>query len=221
MKKLLDIIKAFAGRYWLLMIVAVVLLIIAFRSCKTLPSHQGDKASSDSLARVYASEKEASLAVIARLTVREKEWQTRFDSLSEQAQALKIDLTAKEKEVRKTLASGDVIAILRDTAAILVNWDSLREEVKAGLPVVIAKDSISEAMVNACVQQGIIKDTLITHWAMLFHKADTAYALQRAKYASLYSDYTKANFRLKFNKTISRGLAIALLAAGAKIFIFK
>lgn len=221
MEKLLDIIKAFAIRYWLLIIVAVVLLVIAFRSCKTLPSHQGDKASSDSLARVYAMEKEANLAVIAQLTVREKQWQTRFDSLSEQARYLKVDLTAKEKEVRKTLSNGDAIDITRDTAAILVNWDSLRAEVKAGLPVVIAKDSISTEMVNACVQQGIIKDTLIAHWADLFHKADTAYALQRAKYASLYSDYTKANFRLKFNKTISRGLAIALLAAGVKIFILK
>lgn len=221
MQKLTDIIKAFAVRYWLLIIVAVVLLVVSFRSCKTLPSHQGDKASSDSLARVYAIDKEANLAVIAQLTVSEKQWQTRFDSLSEQAQNLKADLTAKEKEVRKTLSNGDIIAILRDTAAILVNWDSLRAEVKAGLPVVIAKDSISEAMVNACVQQGIIKDTLITHWQGLFYKADTAYALQRAKYASLYSDYTKANFRLKFNKTISRGLAIALLVAGAKIFILK
>lgn len=221
MQKLLDIIKAFTVRYWLLIIVAAILLVIAFRSCKTLPSHQDDKASSDSLARVYAIEKEANLSVIAQLTVRERDWQTRFDSLSDQARALKVDLTAKGMEVRKTLSNGDAIAITRDTAAILVNWDSLRAEVKAGLPVVIAKDSISEAMVNACVQQGMVKDTLITHWADLFHKADTAYALQRAKYASLYSDYTKANFRLKFNKTISRGLAIALLAAGAKIFIFK
>jgi hypothetical protein len=221
MQKLLDIIKAFVGRYWLLLIVAVILLIITFRGCKTLPSHRDDKASSDSLARAYAGEKEANLAAVAQLAIKEKQWQTRFDSLSDQAQALKKDLSVRAQIVYHTLSHGDAIAIRRDTAAILVNWDSLRAEVKAGLPVVITKDSISEALVNACVQRGMIKDTLIIHWQGLFYKADTAYALQRAKYASLYADYTKANFRLKFNKTLSRGLALALLAAGAKIFIFK
>jgi|GEM_PF-3272551 len=200
---------------------AVVLFVIAFRGCNNLPGHKDDKKMMDSLATAYSAEREAKLAAIDQLTTKEKQWQNRFDSLSELSQNLRADLSDRGKAVRKTLSSGDAAAIRRDTAAILVNWDSLRAEVKAGLPIVVANDSITMEMVNACVQEGLIKDTLITHWQGLFYKADTAYALQRAKYASLYSDYTKANFRLKFNKTLSRGLAIALLAAGAKIFIFK
>lgn len=217
MQKLLDIIKAFTGRYWLWLIVAAILLFIIFRSCKPLPSHKDDKKTSDSTAVVYAAEKKASLLEIARLKASEKNWHTRFDSLARQ----KVDLRPAAKAVRATLSSGDAAAIRRDTAAILVNWDSLRAEVKAGLPVVIANDSISMEMVNACVQEGMVKDSLIDHWQGLFYKADSAYALQHDKYNTLFSDYTKANRGLKFNKTLSRGLALGLIAAGIKIFILK
>ena len=123
--------------------------------------------------------------------------------------------------VRQTLASGTAAARRRDTAGIIVNWDSLRAQVAAGLPLVITSDSLSQEAIAACMAEGAIKDSIAANYLDLWQTTKTAYGQQRTAYKELLSDYAKANSRLKFNKTLSRVEAIVVLAAIAKIFIFK
>jgi hypothetical protein len=220
MKKLTAYIKA--HRLFILLTAgAIFLLIIAFRGCNNLPSHKDEKKEMDSLSAAYEGQIGALKRDNVNLSFQKDSIQRKFDSASLELAANRKDGAAKIEAVKQTLTSGDRAAARRDTAAMLINWDSLRAQVVAGLPVVVANDSLSQQVIAACVAQGAVKDSLIANYATMWQKADNAYSRQRAAYNGLYTDYSKANSRLKFNKTLSRGLAIALLVAGAKIFIFK
>lgn len=221
MKNVWSKITAIPLKYWLLIAAGIFLMIMAFRSCNNLPSHKQEGKNMDSLQIAYASEKAADLHRIAELSFQKDSIQDRFDSLDALYKAVKQDASARVSAVRQNLASGADAIAKHDTLWRLQNCDSLRAQVAAGLPVIAAQDSLCQAMVNACMAEGGVKDSLISSYATLWRKADTAYSQQRAAYVGLYSDYNKANSGLKFNKTLSRGLALALLVAGAKIFIFK
>lgn len=211
----------FLKKYWPLLIAAAVLLIIAFRGCNNLPTHKDEKKSLDSLHAAYAIDVAKKQREIVELTILNDSFRVQLDSANNRLQIVRRDLSARGQAVRTTLASGDAAAKRRDTAAIIINWDSLRAQVAAGLPVIIAQDSLSQQVIDECMRQGVVKDSLTAAYKGLWMLADSNYARQRQAYAGLFTDYKKANSRLKFNKTLSRGLAIALLAAGAKIFIFK
>lgn len=221
MKNLFTKLAAVYWTTWLLIAGGIFLLVMAFRSCNNLPSHKDEKKGLDSLATAYEVQVGKQQRQITALTVENDSLQKRLDSANMQLAIVRKDAAARVIAVQQTLASGDQAALHRDTAAIIVNWDSLRAQVIAGLPVVIAQDSLSHQVIDDCMRQGVVKDSLITVYRGLWMLADTNYARQLQAYNGLFVDYTKANSRLKFNKTLSRGLAIALLAAGAKIFVFK
>jgi len=211
----------FLKKYWPLLIAGAFLLWVAFRGCNNLPSHKDEKKSLDSLNNAYQVLVGQQQRKISELTFQNDSLEKRLDSTARRLNAVRWDLSARAVAVRQTLASGADAARRRDTTAIVINWDSLRAQVITGLPIVVAQDSLSQAMINDCLAQGAIKDSVATAYRYLWMTADSAYGKQRSAYNSLFADYKKANSRLKFNKTLSRGLAIALLAAGAKIFIFK
>jgi len=221
MKDLFTKLTAVRWTTWLLIAVAVFLLFMAFRSCNNLPSHKSEKKSSDSTASAYADSVAVQKRKIVDLEFRNDLLQHRLDSATAQLAIIRKDAAARVIAVRQTLASGGDAARRRDTAAIIINWDSLRAQVAAGLPVVIAQDSLSQQVIAACMRQGAVKDSMILAYRYLWSVADSNYARQRQAYSGLFADYKKANRGYKFNKTLSRGLAIVLLVAGAKIFIFK
>lgn len=221
MKDLWSKITAVRWTTWLLIAGAIFLLIMAFRGCNNLPSHKAEKKESDQRYENYRADSGRMVKKIADLSFRNDSLQGALDTALRQRDIYRKDLSGRADAVRKTLASGDAAGRRRDTAAIVVNWDSLRAQVAAGLPVVIAQDSLSQQIIDDCMRQGAIKDSMTAAYRYLWTKADSNYGAQRQAYNDLFKDYSKANSRLKFNKTLSRGLAIALLAAGAKIFIFK
>jgi len=221
MKDLLTKLTAVRWTTWLLIAVAVFLLFMAFRSCNNLPSHKPEKKSSDSAAAAYADSVDVQKRKIVDLEFRNDLLRHRLDTANMLLVAVRKDAAARVIAVRQTLASGVDAARRRDTAAIIINWDSLRAQVAAGLPVVIAQDSLSQQVIGDCMRQGAVKDSMILAYRYLWSIADSNYARQRQAYNGLFADYKTANSRLKFNKTLSRGLAIGLLVAGAKIFIFK
>lgn len=221
MNPILLKIKAIKLATWLLIAAAVFLLIIAFRGCNNLPTHKEDKKTSDSMERVYTTQVAMHRLINARLEYQKDSLQKSLDSTNTLLSFVRKDAAARIAAVKQTLTTGADAARRKDTAAILINWDSLRAQVAAGLPVVIAQDSLSQKVIEDCLQQGMVKDSLIYSYRNLWALADSNYAKQRQLYNGLYSDYQKANSRLKFNKTLSRGLAILLLGAGAKLFIFK
>jgi hypothetical protein len=214
-------ITAFLKKYWPLLAVGIVLLVIAFRGCNNLPSHKEEKSSIDSLRAAYVNDSGRLVRHIADLSFQKDSLQSALDTTRRQLNSVRKDLASGVVAVRKTIANGNDAARRRDTAAILVNWDSLRAQVIAGLPIIAAQDSLSQQVIDDCLRQGAIKDSMLVAYKYLWQKADLNYGKTYDAYNSLFKDYQKANSRLNFNKTLSRGLAIALLAAGAKIFIFK
>jgi hypothetical protein len=211
----------FLKKYWPLLIAAAVLLFIALRSCNPVPSHKEEKKGQDSMAVQYKADKAKDLQQIAALNLSNYRLKYQLDSTQILLAFTRKDAAGRIEAVKNTLASGADAARRRDTAAIIVNWDSLRAQVVAGLPVITAEDSLSQRVIADCLQQGMVKDSLIYAYKDLWQKADTAYTRSALAYNGLYVDYTRLNRQFKFNKTLSRGLAIILLVAGAKIFIFK
>jgi len=221
MKDLLTKLTAVRWTTWLLIAVAVFLLFMAFRSCNNLPNHKPEKKRLDSTAAAYVDSVAIQKRKIVDLEFRNDLLQHRLDTANMLLVAVRKDAAARVIAVRQTLASGADAARRRDTAAIIINWDSLRAQVAAGLPIVVAQDSLSQQVIADCMRQGAVKDSMIVAYRYLWSLADSNYSRQRQAYNGLFADYKTANSRLKFNKTLSRGLAIALLVAGAKIFIFK
>jgi hypothetical protein len=212
--------KANLIKYWPL-IAGVILVIIAFRGCNPLPTHNDEKKASDTRAASYQVDTGRYLRVIADLSFQKDSLQTALDTTRSQLVAVRQANAGRMVAVQKTLASGNEAARRRDTAAILINWDSLRAQVIAGLPALAVQDSLCQETINTCMRQGMVKDSLTVAFRTLWLKADSNYAAQLKAYNGLYGDYKKASNGLKFNKTLSRGLAVALLVAGAKIFIFN
>jgi hypothetical protein len=206
---------------WLAGIAGVLLLIIAFRGCNPAPSHKDEKKSLDSLDAAYKNAVSEKQRQIIGLELHNDSLQKKLDSTQLLLSFTRKDASVRIAAVKQTLTAGADAALRKDTAAILVNWDSLRAQVIAGLPVVIAQDSLSQQVIADCLQQGMVKDSLIYSYKALWQKADTVYARSALAYNGLYVDYARLNKQFKFNKTLSRGLAVALLVAGAKIFILK
>jgi len=221
MKDLLTKLTAVRWTTWLLIAVAVFLLFMAFRSCNNLPSHKPEKKSSDSAAAAYADSVAIQRRKIVDLEYRNSDLQKSLDSANQLLNIVRKDAAARVIAVRQNLTNGDEAIVKHDTLWRLQNCDSLRAQVKSGLSVVIAQDSLSQQVIADCMRQGAVKDSTILAYRYLWSIADSNYARQRQAYNGLFADYKTANSRLKFNKTLSRGLAIALLVAGAKIFIFK
>lgn len=214
-------IAAIRLMYWLLIAAGVFLLIMAFRQCNNLPSHRGEGKSMDSVAVALAAKEKAGEVKLAALTRQKDSLQHIVDTTQKQLQAVRKDLSARAIAVLQNLANGSQAIGKHDTLWRLQNCDSLRAQVAAGLPVVIAQDSLSQETIAACMAEGAVKDSIAASYLDLWQTTKTAYSQQRAAYVGLLKDYNKANGRLKFNKTMTRGLAIALLAAGLKIFVFK
>lgn len=221
MNDLLNKLRAIRWTTLLLIAGAIFLLIMTFRSCKSLPSHKDEKVVSDARAAAYQVDTGRYLRIIADLSFQKDSLQTALDTTRSQLAAVRQANAGRVVAVQKTLASGNDAARRRDTAAILVNWDSLRAQVIAGLPALAVQDSLCQETINTCIRQGVVKDSLTASFRTLWLKADSNYTAQLKAYNGLYGDYRKASAGLKFNKTLSRGLAVALLATGAKIFIFR
>jgi hypothetical protein len=212
---------AYLKKTWWLILAIVILLTIVFRGCNNLPTHKDEKKSLDSTAEAYQLTVTSQQRKIIDLEFREDSLQKRLDTTSAQLMAVRKDMSVRVDAVRRTLSSGSQAAQRRDTMAILINWDSLRAQVIAGLPVIAASDSLSQQVIDDCFKKGAVKDSLVVAYETMWREANTAYAKTKTAYDGLYSDYRKASSRLKFNKTLTRVEAVVILAALAKILIFK
>lgn len=181
------------------------LISILWKGCRFGSDHTAEASHLDSLQHTYDSSKASGLREITRLRGDSAQWASRFDSLRRQDSAVREDLLARAEVVRNTLTGGDLAASRLDTAAILINWDSLRAEVKAGLPIVILHDSLSQEQIQTCIAQGRVKDSIAEMWHTLFALTDTAYTQTRTAYKGLLKDYNRQQFQVKLWKPIAIG----------------
>ncbi|HEY4207969.1 MAG TPA: hypothetical protein VGM31_14195 [Puia sp.] len=214
-------IVSFVQKWWLLLIAAGILLFLAFRGCNNLPSHNNDKKALDSLMTVYAAEKKADQLIIDSLQQHDLRTSQERDSLISEIFDAQEDLSERGKIVRSNLAAGDTARAKKDTAAIVQNADELRVIVAAGVPAVQGYERLTDSLISTCLTSGRVKDSIANTYKRLAERADSVVAFQQQKYNALSSDYRKANLRLKFNKTVSRVEAAALLATLIKIFVIK
>jgi len=191
-----------------LITVAILLLaggISVWKGCRPGPSHDAEDKHLDSAAVKLTHQQDSLVTVIIRLRKDSAGLQQRFDSTRRYDSVVREDLMARAQVVRNTLTGGDLAASRRDTAAILINWDSLRAEVKAGLPIVILHDSLSQEQISTCLEQGRVKDSIVESWHTLFVLTDTAYRQSRTAYKGLLKDYDHQQFQLKIWKPVAIG----------------
>lgn len=216
-----DIAISLLKRFWWLIAAGVFLLFIAFRSCKPLPSHKEEKKEMDKDAAIYKSQRDSLLKVAAERGVENEQLKRRNDTLLHQRDSLRGEVAAGIKKAQGIIKEGRDALKRGDTGMVFHSWTDLATTVEKGISTIGREDTISQQIIENQKQQLAIKDSTISAYRYLWSLADSNYAKQRSAYDALFSDYKRANSGLKFNKTLSRGLAIALLVAGAKIFIFK
>lgn len=204
-----------------LAVLVVFLLWVGFRGCNALPTHLADKTTVDSAVAVYAKDKKADQAKIDSLTRDDQVKTDKVDSLRGEVLAAQQNLWITSAGISETIAGGVRDRAVKDTGAIVSNCDVLVDEVDAQEMALDAYAQKVDSLMDAAASQVRTKDSLAAEAIRLYHTADTTLGIIGPKYDDLFADYTKANRRLAFNKGLSRVEAIAILAAVAKIFIFK
>jgi hypothetical protein len=181
--------------------------VLFFKGCRSGPSPETISATirADSAQHVLDSTKAVDLPQIALLRADTARKARHIDSLQHDRDSLGKDLAIRGRQVQQLLDEGDAADSSNDCAAIRVNWDSLRAEVKAGLPIVMANDKISNEEITAFIAQGRVKDSLAMYWERLFHSADTANTLQKMAFTSLQKDFNKQQFAMKVWKPVAIG----------------
>jgi hypothetical protein len=196
-------------------------ILFYWKGCSPGPSHDNEAAQLDSLQKDFAafkSSKESEIDGLRRDTALNNR---RMDSMRIRDSLLLVDLTARLKQVRLTLDSGDTAGFRMDTAAIIQNWVALRSEVREGIPVVIAKDSLSQQEIALCMEQGRVKDSIAEGWHALFLRSDSLNTRTDAAYKGLLKDYDKDQFKIKILKPIAIGGAAVILFEVVKAIIPK
>lgn len=209
---------------WLIIVIlaaAAFLCWVLFRGCNALPSHQDGKNTVDSVNTAYAREKAVQFARIDSLTHDDLIKTRQVDSLTTAIRLTEQQLSAKGAAISGTIANGQRYRVLHDTVKIIANCDSLASQVEAGIISVGGYERLMDSLISAGQEQARTKDSLTASYRGLWQKSDQSLGIVTGQYNSLFSDYTKANRRLKFNKGLSRVLAAAVLAGAIKIFILK
>lgn len=220
---------------WMQIAGVIILLTIAVGRCNNLPSNKADKKKVDSVynsyqevARIKQVENDSLRRELVATKTERIAADHRADSLEKELTASIAEIRQSAGEIKKNLAAGDQARAAGDTQRIVSNCDSLRQQVRSVMILAENYARIKDSAVSAHIAVMQIRDRhdttmerLIANQDFQLKKADTTIAVYKNKYDILDKNYSKANSRLNFNKTLSRGLAIGLLAAGLKIFIFK
>lgn len=123
--------------------------------------------------------------------------------------------------VKNTLAALDRAKVLHDTIPILINCDSLEQEVKRGLPAVKGFEEISDSVIKAATSQAIVQDSMIAKLARLNSVASETITAQQLQYQILHKDDQSKTAQLKIYKPVALGgVALAAVIIALK-FILK
>lgn len=200
--------------------VIALLAFLLIRGCYNPPSHGGDKKTVDSSEVAYLAYKLSAEARIKQLQADSIVKDRRIDTLVAERMDDETDLDNRGKIIGNTLNNYHNAVVIHDTPRIFNACDSLATEVEAGKIAVHGYRVLTDSLVAAYVDQGKIKDSMSQAWHSLFLHADTANAIARQKYASLYVDYVKQGSKLKLNQ-ITTKLGVISVAILGGILLLK
>lgn len=210
------------SKIWTGLSLAIIagLAFLLIRGCNNPPSHAGDKKTVDSSGAAYLAYKLSAETHIAQLQVDSAAKDRRIDTLVAERMDDATDLDSRGKIISQTLSDYHAVVVIHDTPRIVNACATLALEVEAGKVAVHGYRVLTDSLVAAYVDQGKIKDSIAQGWHFLYLHADTANAIARQKYTSLYADYVKQGSKLKFNQ-ITTKLGVISVAILGGILLLK
>ncbi|HET6255876.1 MAG TPA: hypothetical protein VFE32_17495 [Puia sp.] len=199
---------------WIPLICTALIIGAVFyflRGCYSPPSHAGDNASLDSAIKALQTDSTAKMAHIAQLQQDSADQQNQINWLMAERSTADSAVVVDGKAIGHTIGNLHTAEVQKDTIRIIATCDTLSTEVEAGKVAVSGYRLLTDSLVSAMVQQGMIKDSTAASWRSLYLHADTTVNFQAAKYNALYSDYQKVGGRLKFSQFLNKGLAGAIV----------
>lgn len=205
---------AILKKFWWVAVGIAVLCFFLWKGCKPGPDHSADKSSVDSINAAFTVEKAVLLGKIIILSKDDSAKDHIIDSLKTEKAAMQRDLAQRGKAIDQTIQSGKDDRARKDTMAIVINCDSLVNQVIADQGIIGGYELLTDSLQTLQQSQATLKDAVAANWKDLFLHADTARAYTENKYNGLYSDYVKVNRKLKFTNLMGKvgAGAIAVLA---------
>jgi hypothetical protein len=199
-----------------LIVAGLILTWLLFRGCSPGNTHEGEKKSVDSMANYWKQRHKYDSLKIDSADKASAAKDVIISGLLAQIKVTRGRLTLSQARARDL---ANIIISPVDTPAKFKACDSLAVVVQGMEFQISGLNTLTDTLVNAYTQLGIIKDSEI-------QQLKESYALQgidlqvvKAKYDGLYKDYTKSVKANKFNKTASRVLAAAVLVLGGALLI--
>lgn len=213
----------FIKKNWLGILIALGVIFLfwaIFRSCNTPNLHTDEKAKLDSLNAVIERMQKDSLIKLHEDSIRDQVDARKYDSLrnleKQRLAELKIaNNQAKEYAYKYQKAIGN-----HDTSAAISNCGDLARQVIEKDIIISGFETITDSLSKAHTESMLNKDRQIAIWKGLYLAADSGRIENKNKYNGLSKDYGKQVKANKFNKNLSRGLAIVVLVLGG-IAYFK
>lgn len=212
----------FLKKYWLQILIAfglIFLLVIIFRGCNPAADHTSDKQYVDSVIQVNALLKKQAFTKLHMDRVIDSLNQWRYDSMLKvhQVDRLKVDeATAKANLYAFKYQQARE---LHDTILSFVECDTLALVAQDQAIKIHGYEKLTDSLVSAHAAAMLIRQGQYESLNALYMQTDTALNGVAGRYNGLYKDYTKVVKANKFNKTLSRVLAIAVVVLGGSLYL--
>lgn len=122
------------------------------------------------------------------------------------------DLEDRATAISRTLASGDDARVLHDTIRIVQNCDSLRAEVKSGVPAVQGYMLLTDSAIATIVVRTIIQDSIISKLSRDVAAGRAAITAQQLQYEIVHKDDASKTAQLRIYRPVAIG-GVGILAA--------
>jgi len=196
-----------------LAIILALAVLLAFKSCqKPVP---GPDASQQVMAAVkagYDSARRVDSPQLVALTRQKDSVSMVLDSVLSDLDHARADLQDRAAALSQTLASGDDARVLHDTIRIVQNCDSLRAEVKSGVPAVQGYMLLTDSAIATTVARAIIQDSIISKLSRDVAAGRAAITAQQLQYEIVHKDDASKTAQLRVYRPVAIG-GVGILAA--------
>lgn len=144
-----------------------------------------------------------------------------LDSVLSDLDQARADLQDRAASVSLTLASGDRARILHDTIRIVENCDSLRAEVKSGLPAVQGYMLLTDSAIGSAVARAVIQDSMIAMLSRDVAAGRATITAQQLQYEIVHKDDASKTAKLRIYRPMAIGGAAIIVAEIVLKFILK
>lgn len=211
----------FIKKNWLTISIAIgviFLLWVIFRGCNKPNLHTDEKVKLDSLNAIIERMKKDSLIKLHEDSVRDQVNSRKYDSLRNIEKQRLSELKYANNQAKEYAYKYQKAISNHDTTAAISNCGELAKQVIEKDIIISGFETITDSLAKAHTESMLNKDRQIATWKGLYIAADSARIENKNKYNDLSKDYGKEVKANKFNKNLSRGLAIAVLILGGIVY---